>query len=172
MPTKVNLNFPKSLWTERDSMRLAMDTLGYIKLRTSNGIDANGAKFKGYSTKPILIAKRGARLKPKGGVESRSGKSVYYAGGYKEYKHKSRERSNAPGSTDSAEVDLVLSGNMMNSLEVKEVKITGFKIGLNQHAQYGYTVNEEREFLGIDEPKGVNLIVSIVEAEVRKKIAK
>mgnify|MGYP003111603468 FL=1 len=81
MPTKVNIKLPRSLWTARDSMSLAMNTLASIKLRTSNGIDANGVKFKGYSTKPILIAKRGARLKPKGGVDSPSGKSVYYAGG-------------------------------------------------------------------------------------------
>ena len=171
MPTKVNIKLPRSLWTARDSMSLAMNTLASIKIRTSNGIDANGVKFKGYSTKPILIAKRGARLKPKGGVDSPSGKSVYYAGGYKEYKHKSRERSNAPGSTDSAEVDLVLSGNMMNSLEVKDATPTGFVIGLNQHAQYGYIVNETREFLGLS-PKDIEILIQTVEIEVRKKITK
>ena len=169
MPTKVNIKLPRSLWTARDSMGLAMNTLASIKLRTSNGIDANGVKFTGYSTNPIYIAKRGARLSPKGGVESRSGKSVYYAGGYKEYKHKSRERSSEPGSTDSAEVDLVLSGNMMNSLEVKEATPTGFIIGLNKNAQYGYIVNETREFLGLS-PDDVEILTKAVEIEVRKKL--
>ena len=78
----VDLNIPNSLWTARDSLRLAQNTLASIKLRTSKGIDANGKPFDEYSDKPIYIAKKGARLAPKGGRLSRTKKSIYYAKGY------------------------------------------------------------------------------------------
>ena len=106
MPNKVDIKIPRTLWTARDSLRLAQNTLAAIKLRTSRGIDANGVAFDGYSKKPpIYVAKRGARLAPKGGRPSRTGRSVYYQGGYQQYKRESRDRGS---SSDSAEVDLVL----------------------------------------------------------------
>jgi len=163
---EVNLNLPKPLWTARDTLRLASDTLASIKLRTSKGIDASGKPFKGYSTRPIYISKRGARLSPKGGRPSRSGRSVFYSGGYKDYKHQSRRRG---GGSNSAEVDLVLSGNMMNNLVVKEATATGFKIGLTKHAQYGYAVNQDREFLGLS-PDDVNILVAAAQAEIARKL--
>jgi len=165
MPTKVNLNLPSSLWTAKDSARLASDTLASIKLRTTRGIDANGQKFDGYSTEPIYVAKRGARLAPKGGSPTPSGKSVYYEGGYKQYKHDSRRRSTLAG---TAEVDLVLSGNMMNNLVVKEATAKGFTIGLTRNAGYGYYVNEKREFLGLTS-QDIDIITRAVTIELRRK---
>ena len=165
MPTKVNLNLPASLWTARDSARLASDTLASIKLRTTRGIDANGQKFDGYSTDPIYVAKRGARLAPKGGEPTPSGKSVFYEGGYKQYKHDSRRRSRLAG---TAEVDLTLSGNMMNNLVVKEATAKGFTIGLTRHAGYGYYVNEKREFLGLTS-QDIDIITRAVTIELRRK---
>ena len=50
------------------------------------GLDADRKPFKDYSTKPIYVAFRGARLKPKGGRPSRTGRSIFYAGGYQQYK--------------------------------------------------------------------------------------
>lgn len=166
MPTKVNLNLPASLWTARDSARLASDTLASIKLRTTRGIDANGQPFKGYSTEPIYVAKRGARLAPKGGEPTPSGDSVYYEGGYRQYKYDSRRRATLAG---TAEVDLTLSGNMMNNLVVKEATAKGFTIGLTRHAGYGYYVNEEREFLGLTS-QDVETITEAVALELRRKI--
>ena len=166
MPNRVNFKIPKSLWTARDSARLASDTLASIKLRTSKGIDANGQPFKPYSTTPLYVAKRGARLKPKGGQPSRTGRSIYYQGGYKQYKHDSRRRG---GGGHSAEVDLVLSGHMINNLVVKEATAAGFVIGLTEHAQYGYAVNQTREFLGLS-PKDVKILTKAVEIELRGKI--
>ena len=168
MPAKVNIKVPRSLWTARDTQRLAMNTLASIKLRTSRGLDANGRPFQRYSTKPLYVAKRGARLSPKGGRPSRTGKSVFYQGGYRQYKEESRRRG---GGGDSAEVDLVLSGNMMNNLVIKEATPTGFTIGLTDHAQYGYKVNMIREFLGLS-PKDVEILVEAVEIEIRKKVMK
>ena len=166
MSARVNLNLPKSLWTARDTAGLAANTLASIKLRTSQGKDADGKAFRGYSTKPLYVAKRGARLAPKGGEESRTGDSVYYEGGYRQYKEESRRRG---GGGDSAEVDLVLSGNMINNLVVKSSTVNQFVIGLTDKAQYGYIVNQFREFLGLSD-KDVDILVKAVEIEIRKKI--
>jgi hypothetical protein len=166
MPSTVNINIPRSLWTEKDTQRLALDTLASIKLRTSKGLDANDNPFTEYSTTPMYVAKRGARLTPKGGQPSRTGESIFYEGGYKQYKNESRRRGS---SNDSAEVDLVLSGNMINNLVVKEATEDMFIIGLTDKAQYGYIVNERREFLGLSK-KDVDVLVKAVEIEVRKKL--
>jgi len=165
MPTKVNLNLPSSLWTAKDSARLASDTLASIKLRTAKGIDANGDSFAGYSEEPIYISKQGARLAPKGGSPTPSGKTVFYEGGYKQYKHDSRKRSKLAG---TAEVDLVLSGNMMNNLVIKKATAEGFTIGLTKNAQYGYAVNQDREFLGLSS-SDIDIIVKSVKLELDKK---
>ena len=135
MATLVNLNLPRSLWTKKDSMRLAMNTLAAVKMRTAKGLDAHNMPFKGYSTRPLYVANKGARLKPKGGLKTKSG--VFYEEGYKQYKHESRKRGS---STDSAEVDLVLSGIMMNRLVVQKATVSYFYIGLNPHGFYGYAV--------------------------------
>jgi len=165
---KVSLNFnlPEELWTAKDSARLAADTLAAIKLRTTKGLDASGQPFDDYSEEPIYVAKRGARLKPKGGRVTPSGKSVFYEGGYREYKNRSRRRRKLAG---TAEVDLVLSGNMMNNLVVKGATAQGFVIGLTQHAGYGYYVNQEREFLGLS-PQDVEMVVEAARINLEKKI--
>ena len=169
MPAKINIKVPRTLWTAQDSMRLASNTLAAIKLRTSEGIDANGDQFDDYSQKPIYVAKQGARLAPKGGRPSRTGQSVYYAGGYEQYKEDSRRRGRK-GNKDSAQVDLVLSGQLMNNLVIKEATATGFTIGLTKHVQsYGYHVNEKREFLGLTE-KDIDVLSEAVGIEVRKKL--
>jgi len=169
MPTKINIKVPRTLWTAQDSMRLASNTLATIKLRTSEGIDANGVKFDDYSQEPIYVAKKGARLSPKGGRPSKTGASIYYAGGYEQYKEDSRGRGRK-GNNDSAQVDLVLSGQLMNNLVIKEATATGFTIGLTKHVQsYGYHVNEKREFLGLTE-KDVDILSEAVGIEVRKKL--
>lgn len=166
MPNQVNIKIPRSLWTAKDTLRLAQNTLASIKLRTSRGLDADGRPFKPYSTTPLYVSKRGARLKPKGGRLSRTGESVYYEGGYQQYKEESRRRGSG---SDSAEVDLVLSGNMMNNLIVKQATEDMFVIGLSDKAQYGYVVNQDRQFLGLS-PQDIEILVEAVEAEVRKKI--
>jgi len=163
MPSRVNINIPKSLWTSKNTLRLAQDVLASIKLRTSKGLDANGKKFKPYSTTPLYVSFRGARLKPKGGQVTASGAGVFYEDGYREYKHESRRRGS---SSDSAEVDLVLSGNMMNNLVVKEATKDHFVIGLTENALYGYQVNQTREFLGLS-PSDINVLMKAAEAELR-----
>lgn len=166
MQARIDLNLPRSLWTQRDSLVLASNTLASIKMRTSKGIDATGNQFKGYSTRPLYVLKRGARLKPKGGRLSRTGRSVFYQNGYKQYKHESRRRG-TPG--ESAEVDLVLSGNMINNFVVKQATVNGFKLGLTQQANYGYSVNMDREFIGLTDQE-VDILVRAVEFDLRRKL--
>jgi len=169
MAAKVNIKIPRTLWTAQDSMRLAQNTLAMIKLRTSEGIDANGDKFDDYSQTPIYVAKKGARLAPKGGRPSRTGQSIYYAGGYEQYKEESRRRGRK-GNKDSAQVDLVLSGQLMNNLVVKDATATGFTIGLTKHVQsYGYHVNDKREYLGLT-AENIDILSDAVAIEVRKKL--
>jgi len=166
MGAKVKLNLPKSLWTAEDSLRLASNTLAQVKIRTGKGIDANGQLFKDYSTTPLYVSKKGARLAPKGGRPSRTGRSVYYKEGYKQYKDESRRRG---GAGDSAEVDLVLSGNMLNNFVVLEASENGFVLGLTNKAQYGYYVNDKREFIGLTEDEA-DILVKAVEIDLRSKM--
>lgn len=166
MPATVRLNLPNSLWTAKDSARLAANTVAAIKLRTGKGLDADGKPFKAYSTRPIYVAFRGARLKPKGGRLSRTGRSIFYAGGYQQYKQDSRRR----GAGSSALVDLVASGIMLNNLVVLHADDKRFILGMTPHVRhYAYAVNAEREFLGLS-AQDVNMLVSTVEHELMQKL--
>jgi hypothetical protein len=168
MGAKVQLNLPNSLWTAKDTARLASNTLAMIKLRTSEGLDADRKPFKDYSIKPIYVAFRGARLKPKGGRPSRTGRSIFYAGGYQQYKQESRRR----GAGSSALVDLVSSGALMNNLVVLHASAEKFILGLTPNVRhYGYHVNADREYLGLS-AQDINVIVSAVEYELTKKLKK
>ena len=173
---KVKLRLPKEIWTKKDTMGLAMNTLASIKLRTSKGLDADEQPFDDYSEKPIYISKKsgtGARLKPKGGVTKRGRKTVFYPDGYRQYKQESRKRGKQnPYEDDSAEVDLVLSGALMNNLVVLSASQTRFTIGLTSHVQhYGYYVNETREFLGLSE-KDVAILTIAIQDEIERKLDK
>lgn len=169
MSASVNLNLPAAIWTARDSRILALNTVATIKLRTSKGLDADGQKFDGYSTRPITIKKQGARLKPKGGVPTANGQGVFYQGGYKEYKKLSRQRTQS-GAGQSAEVDLVLSGQLMNNLVVLEASQKGFTIGLTKHvSSYGYYVNDRRQYIGLTNDD-VDILVEAIRYDVLEKL--
>jgi hypothetical protein len=174
MPLKTQIKLPAKLWSKADTMRLAQNTLASIRIRTSKGIDANGIAFKEYSDKKIYIplnSGTGARLKPKGGVLSRTGRSMRFDGGYREYKDKSRMRGRRNKyQDDSAEVDLVLSGSLMNNLVVLKAERTRFIIGLTSHVRYyGYAVNDKREYLGLSQ-RDVQILFQTVKDEISRKI--
>jgi len=179
MATKVSLNIPSKLWTQQDSARLGLNTLASIKLRTSKGIDANGKGFKKYSKKAIYIGLKSdtaKRLKPKGG--RKTAKSMFFMGGYAEYKKKSRKRVKGPnvrksGATrkQSSEVDLVLSGQLMQNFVLKSSSSTGFTLGLTKHvAHYGYAVNSTREFMGLTK-QDVDVLVEAVTLDLMEKLS-
>jgi hypothetical protein len=112
MKATISLNLPTLNLNKPQMIAIAQDILAIIKIRIYKGLDYNLNKFRAYSTKPIYINYKSTtykRLKPKGGVKKP--KSMFFAGGYAEYKEKSRKRSNAiEGQT--ASVDLTLSGMM------------------------------------------------------------
>ena len=168
MAIKVNLNLPTDVWNASDSAGLASNTLASIKFRTSKGIDANGKPFDKYSTNPLYVKKKGARLKPKGGRLARGGRSVFYSGGYRQYKEESRKRTRGRGT--SAEVDLVLSGQLMNNFIVLEASANGFRLGLTKHVRhYGYDVNNDREYIGLTKNE-VDILVEAVAIDIGNKI--
>jgi hypothetical protein len=166
--SKVNLKIPSSIWTAKDTKRLASNTLATVKLRTSRGISSTGIAFKEYSTKSLYVAFKGARLKPKGGRISRTGKSIFYKDGYRQYKQESRKRSGKSG--ESAEVDLVLSGQLMNNLVILEATENRFRIGLTKHVQhYGYEVNKKRPYIGLTDDE-INILVDAVAFDIADKL--
>ena len=171
MTVKVNLKLPRDIWTAKDTKALASNTVATVKRRTMRGISSRGKKFKKYSTKPLYVSFRGARLKPKGGTRlSRTGKSIYYAGGYQQYKHDSRKRQGGQGRT--AEVDLVLSGQLMNNLVVLSATETRFRIGLTKHVQhYGYEVHKIRPYIGLTDNE-IDTLVNAVAFDISKKLGR
>ena len=171
MPTKVKFTtftLP-AIWTAADSQATALDTVALIKRRIYRGLDSSGRPFLTYSTKPIYVPKKGARLKPKGGRKTKGGRSIYYAGGYAEYKQASRRRV-AGGSNQTAEVDLTLSGALVNNIQPLQATRTGYVIGPTSAVRgYGYYVNARRPFIGLS-PDDVRMLTAAVAARIRKKL--
>ena len=166
MKATLNLNLPALNMTKPMLTSIAQDMIAIIKIRIYKGLDFNLTKFKAYSTKPIYINYKSTtykRLKPKGGIKKP--KSMYFAGGYAEYKEKSRKRSNSiEGQT--AAVDLTLSGMMLQNFVVLDATNTKFTIGLLPPVQdYGYAVNQTRGFIGLAD-KEVDQLIQIVKANL------
>ena len=166
MKATLSLNLPTLNLTKPMMIGIAQDILAIIKIRIYKGLDYNLSKFKAYSTKPIYIGYKSTtykRLKPKRGIKKPN--SMFFAGGYAEYKEKSRKRSNAiEGQT--ASIDLTLSGMMMQNFVVLDATNTKFTIGLLPPVQdYGYAVNKDRGFIGLAD-KEVDQLVQIVKANL------
>jgi hypothetical protein len=160
------------LLTVKDMRSLGLDVVAVVRQRTLAGKDSRGQPFKSYSTRAIYITKAGARLAPKGGRTTPSGKSVFYAEklGYAQYKRASRGFSSSiKGAT--AEVDLWLSGQMMNSLHVSRATTTQVRVSLGaREALYGAHVNKVRRFMGLTR-KERDLMAGDLEAIVEKRLA-
>jgi len=79
------------LSNEKVMEALAVEVIKGIRERTEQGLDSTSKDFVDYSTKPMymgLAAKYNAnRTKPVGGRETKSGKSMHFPGGYKEYRN-------------------------------------------------------------------------------------
>ena len=85
---------------------IAQDILAIIKIRIYKGLDYNLSKFRAYSTRPIYIGYKSTtykRLKPKGGVKKPN--SMFFAGGYAEYKDKSQSKGRKWDSQKRAKYD-------------------------------------------------------------------
>jgi len=57
----------------------------------------------------------------------------------------------------------------MNNFVVKQATVNGFKLGLTQQANYGYSVNMDREFIGLTDQE-VDILVRAVEFDLRRKL--
>ena len=127
-----------------------------IVRRTQRGTDANGRAFLGYATNPIWISTgTGRPLAPKGGTLSRTGKTMRFDGGYKEYKERSRGPGQRPSvstpAASTSEVDLLLTGDLMRSIKVTETTAETVTVaaGVGMATEYADPVNDRREFMGI-----------------------
>lgn len=164
---RVNLSIP-ALWSVRDSMASAADTIALVRLRTYAGKDTQDRPFTGYSVKPIWVGFKGARLTPKGGKKTPKG--MRFEGGYREYKQKSRLRTTG-GANQTAEVDLTLSGALMNNLVTTKATKTSYTIGLSSAVRhYGYFVNEKRPFIGLSKTDQRKLTDAIA-ARIRERLS-
>jgi hypothetical protein len=116
-----------------------------IRRRTSSGRGYAG-KFAAYSTKPIYITRgrgTGARLAPKGGRPSKTGRSVYYERGYAEYKQLS---------TGSGVINLTLSGQLLRTVRVAKASASSVTVTAgSESVRYAGAVNAKRPFMGIAE---------------------
>ncbi len=165
---RIKLEIPE-LWSARDSLVMSSDTIALVRIRTYQGKDTADKSFKKYSRSPLYISKRGARLQPKGGRVARGGRSVYYAEGYWQYKHQSRRRQGG-GASQTAEVDLTLSGALLNNIVTTSATKHGYTVGLsNAVRHYGYTVNDDRPFIGLS-PKDRRTLTDAVAARIRTKL--
>lgn len=141
---EINLNLPNLTLTAQDMIATANESIALLKMRVyEKNKDLDDKPFKQYSNRPISIklnSDTAKRLKPKGGVKTAFG-SVFYKGGYREYKQMS---------TGSDEVNLTLSGNLLQSIQVINANNQGFVIGPTGSAtRYALKVHNERSFIGI-----------------------
>jgi hypothetical protein len=173
---KVKLSMPLAqmkLVTPQMMRVVALDSIALIRERTVSGLDVNGQPFKPYSTKPIYI--QNTRFpRPRGGQPA--GKSVFYQGGYKEYKELSREpgkvgpRRNKKAKGPTAEVDLTLTGLMLNSIQVTKVLSTGYILEvIGKAGKYAGYVNVKREFMGLTIPEQ-RMIAESFDEQIAKKL--
>lgn len=149
---------------KRGMTTLGNTVVALIRRRTQQGVDADGDKFTPYSTRPIYISRfrgTGARLKPKGGQPSRTGASIYYAGGYAEYKRLS---------TGSNAVNLTLSGQLMRSIRVTKASARKVVVQTSGGAiRYARGVNSRRPFMGVP-PDEIGVLEKVLDAEVKRTI--
>ena len=173
----VDINIPwakRNILTPKMMLTSGLDTIVLIRRRTTNGIDANGNQFHNYSTTPTYISKK-AFPRPRGGVAKP--KTIYYQGGYRQYKKESRQpgtvgtRRNTKASKPTAEVDLTRTGLMLNSLKVVDYYAQGFTIKVTgQASSYATHVDNLRHFLGLTKDDRAKL-VKLISAQVLRRLS-
>jgi hypothetical protein len=144
--TKISLDLPDFKLTTQDMTAIGNEQIALIKIRIyDKNLTSFGKKFKAYSSRPFTVAKDGylwKRLRPKGGIKTAKG--MYFKGGYAEYKARS--------TGNGGRVDLTLSGNLMQSLNVVKATNTTFAISpTGMAATYAEKVDKERPFIGLSD---------------------
>lgn len=173
------IGVPTNLVDRRVLLSIASDVIALIRVRTMRGTDAEGRAFKAYSTKRIYISREGrgtgARLAPKGGVVSRTGRTMRFDGGYREFKLLSRGAGQLPrggaATGPTSEVDLTLSGEMLRGLHPEVLGTTSVVIQpTSRTAEQAAGVSETRPFIGIA-PSDRRAIEASVSAAIARKLA-
>jgi hypothetical protein len=150
-------------------LRIGSDGVAIIRARTQRGIDADGQTMPGYSTRRIYVSTErkgtGARLSPKGGTLSRTGRTMRFDGGYAEFKRLSRQAGVLPSggaaTGPTAEVDLTLSGEMLRSLAPESATDNEVTIQTSPRtADQAAGVSELRPFVGFSDADRVALEAS------------
>lgn len=160
--------------TDRQAMlRIGNAVVAIIRTRTLKGRSALGKPFAPYSTRRIWIPLRkgsGARLAPKGGTLSRTGKSMRFDGGWAEYKQRSAKQGQLPtgGAAvgPTAAVNLTLSGQMMRSIRPAQADARTVVVQVGDGAaDYAEGVQQLRPFMGVA-PDELPALQRIAEAAV------
>lgn len=139
----IKLNLPQISLTAQDMLQTGTEAIALLKMRVyDQNKDLDGKPFKPYSTRPFMVrngSDTAKRLKPKGGQKRNGG--VFYKGGYKEYK---------ASSTGSSDVNLTLSGNLLQSIQVTDANAKSFTISPTGSAKkYALKVDTARPFIGV-----------------------
>lgn len=131
--------FGRSIMTEKVMFQLASDLRNMIVKRSLRSQGLKGG-FKQYSTHPYYRTKR---LRPvgKGGRPSKSGKSIFYEGGYRAF---------ATATKGSAQPNLYASGAMFKSMQAQPLSKNEAQIIFTNEAQAKKAIinNKSREFFG------------------------
>lgn len=141
--TRTGPGIPRKAWNRAAMRALALTVQGAVAVRAfQRGHDVEDRPFDGYGTKPIYIGGETARrLKPRGGRATASGRSMFFAGGYRQYKALA---------TGVAKVNLTLSGQLRRSFRVKRVSAARALIGTTgQPSLYNRGVQVRRPWVGV-----------------------
>lgn len=135
--------FVKSIITEKVPFQLASDLRNMIVQRSKKGVGLKGG-FKPYSTHPYYRSKRGIRPVAKGGRPSKTGKTVYYEGGYRAF---------AAATKGTTTPNLFASGAMFKSMQARPLTKYQAQIIFTNDIQARKAIqnNETREFFGATE---------------------
>ena len=131
-------------WRKVDMRDLAQFAMARVTVRVfdqKKAIDGRSlTEHKPYSTKPIYIDKN-ARPVPRGGRATE--KSMYFEGGYREYKEKRH---------GSAEVSFKGSGDLRRGIHLSRIENDGASIAMSNTSKlYGLALNEDRPWWGFSD---------------------
>ncbi len=131
-------------WRTVDMRKLAQFAMARVTARVfdeKKAVDGRSlTDHKPYSTKPIYIDKN-ARPVPRGGRATE--KSMYFEGGYREYKAKRH---------GSSEVSFKGSGDLRRGIHLSRIENDGASIRMsNDSFEYGLFLNETRPWWGFSD---------------------
>lgn len=150
--------------------RVGLTAVAAIAVRAFHrGLDVRDQPMADYSTEPMYVSKRGARMAPRGGKRTRGGRSIFFPGGYREYKR-------AAGG--SARVNLTLSGELLRSLSVLRVSGRRVVIGVRGAAAiYGAALQAPhkgrpaRHWMGLS-PSDLRAVRKALRRELRAALSR